>query len=51
MALLALNFSEFDLEVAMDAQEFGIWACFSPGEGKLCNTKIKLFYFELLLFL
>lgn len=28
------------------AQAADIWACFSQGEGKWCNTKIIRFYFE-----
>lgn len=45
----ALQLFVFDHQVA--AQVAGTWVYFSPGEGKQCNTKTKVFYFELSLYL
>lgn len=39
----------FDRELV--AQVVGTWVCFSPAEGKLCNTKIGGFCFEQPLYL
>lgn len=40
--------AKFDREVR--SQDAGIWACFSPRDGKLYNTRTEVFYFVLPLY-